>query len=63
MVNLVVYSSSNIIRVIKSGRMRRAGRVARMGERRGDYMVSVGRSNEKNHLEVQGVGGDNIKLY
>jgi len=29
-----LYSSPNIVRVIKSGRMRRAGHVARMGESR-----------------------------
>ena len=31
--------------------------MARVGDRRGDYRVSVGRSNGKNHLEDQGVGG------
>jgi hypothetical protein len=36
-------SSPNIIRVIKSRRMRWAGRVSRMEERRGAYMVLVGR--------------------
>jgi len=30
-----LYSSPNIVRVIKSRRMRRAGHVARMGEERG----------------------------
>jgi len=34
--------SPNIIRVIKSRRMRWAGNVARMGERRGVYRVLVG---------------------
>jgi len=34
-----LYSSSNIFRVIKSQRMRWAGHVARMGKRRGVYMV------------------------
>jgi len=37
-----LYSSSNIVRVIKSRRMRWAGHVARMGEERGVYMVFVG---------------------
>jgi len=37
-----MYSSSNIIRVIKSRRMRWAGHVTRMGERRGLYRVLVG---------------------
>ena len=37
-----LYSSSNIVRVIKSRRMRWAGHVARMGEERGVYRVLVG---------------------
>jgi hypothetical protein len=36
-----MYSSSNIVRVIKSRRMRWAGHVARMGEDRGVYRVLV----------------------
>jgi hypothetical protein len=38
-----LYSSPDIVRVIKSRRMRWAGHVARMGERRGVYRVLVGR--------------------
>jgi hypothetical protein len=38
-----LYSSSNIVRVIKSRRMRWAGNVACMGEGRGVYRVLVGR--------------------
>jgi hypothetical protein len=34
-----LYSSPNIVRVIKSRRMRWAGHVARMGEGRGAYRV------------------------
>ena len=37
-----LYSSPNIVRVIKSRRMRSAGHVACMGEERGVYMVLVG---------------------
>jgi hypothetical protein len=37
-----LYSSPNIIRVIKSRRMRGAGHVARMGEKRGAYRILVG---------------------
>jgi hypothetical protein len=37
----VLYSSSGIIRVIKSRRLRWAGHVARMGDRRGVYRVLV----------------------
>ena len=37
-----LYCSPNIVRVIKSRRMRWAGHVARMGEGRGVYKVLVG---------------------
>jgi hypothetical protein len=45
-----LYCSSNIIRVVKSRRMRWAGHVARMGERRGVYRVLVGRPEGKRSL-------------
>ena len=38
-----LYSSPNIVRVIKPRRMRWAGHVARMGEKRGVYRVFVGK--------------------
>ena len=38
-----LYSSPNIVRVIKSRRMRWAGHVARMGEESGAYRVLVGK--------------------
>jgi hypothetical protein len=38
-----LYSSPNIIQVIKSRRMRWARHVARMGEKRGAYRIFVGR--------------------
>jgi hypothetical protein len=38
-----LYSSPDIIRVIKSRRLRWAGHVARMGEWRGAYRVLVGK--------------------
>ena len=43
------YSSPNIVRVIKS-KMRRAGSVARMGERRGVYRILVGKPEGKKPL-------------
>jgi hypothetical protein len=43
-------SSPNIVRVIKSRRMRWAGLVARMGEERGVYRVLVGKSEGKRPL-------------
>jgi hypothetical protein len=45
-----LYSLPNIIRVIKSRRMRWAGHVARMGEGRVAYKVLVGRPDEKRPL-------------
>jgi len=52
-----LYSSPNIVRVIKSRRMRWGEHVARMGERRGVYRVSVGKPEGKNHLRDPGVDG------
>ena len=52
-----LHSSPNIVRVIKSRRMRRAGHVARMGERRGVYRVLVGKPEGKNHLGDPGIDG------
>ena len=52
-----LYSSPNIIRVIKSRRLRWAGHVARMGERRGAYRVLVGILREGDHLIDTGVDG------
>jgi hypothetical protein len=52
-----LYSSPNIIRVIKLRRLRWAGRVARMGERRGAYRALVGKPEGRNHLEDPGVDG------
>jgi hypothetical protein len=45
-----LYFSPNIARVIKSRRMRWAGHVARMGERRGVYRFLVGMSEGKRPL-------------
>jgi len=43
-------SSPNIVRVIKSRRMRWAGHVARMGEERGVYRVLVGKPEGRRPL-------------
>jgi len=49
-----LYSSPNIFWVIKSRRMRWAGHVARMGERRGIYRDLVGKPEGKiPHWETQ----------
>jgi hypothetical protein len=45
-----LYSSPNIVRVIKSRRMRWVGHVARMGEGRGVYRVLVGRPDGERPL-------------
>jgi hypothetical protein len=45
-----LYSSPNIIRVIRSRRMRWAGHIARMGEKRGAYRILVGRPEGRRPL-------------
>ena len=45
-----LYSSPNIVRVIKSRRMRRAGHVARNGEERGVYRVLLGKPEGRRPL-------------
>jgi len=58
-----LYSSPNIGRVIKSRRMRWAGHVARMGERRGVYRVLVGEPEGKRPLgRSRHRWEDNIKM-
>ena len=58
-----LYCSPNIFRVIKSRRMRWAGHVARMGERKGVYRVLVGKSKKKRPLGTpRRRWDDNIKM-
>jgi hypothetical protein len=58
-----LYFSSNIIRVIKSRRMRWAGHVTRMREGRGVYRVLVGRLEGKRPLgRPRHMWEDNIKM-
>jgi len=45
-----LYSSPNIVRLIKWRRMRWAGHVARMGEERGTYRVLLGKSEGRGPL-------------
>jgi len=65
-----LYFLPNIVRVVKSRRMRWAGHVSRMGERRGVHRVLVGKPEGKTPLgrprrrwednikmDLQGVGG------
>jgi hypothetical protein len=46
-----LYSSPSIIRIIKSRRMRWAGHVARMGEKRNAYGLLVGKPEGKRPLD------------
>ena len=58
-----LYSSPNIVQVIKSKRMRWAGRVARMVERRGVHRVFVGKPEGKIPLgKPRRRWDDNIKM-
>jgi hypothetical protein len=58
-----LYSSPNIVRVIKSRRMRWTGHVARMAEGRGAYRVLVGMAESKRPLGRPRRGWeDNIKM-
>ena len=52
-----LYSSPNIVFVIKSKRMRWAGHVARMRERRGVYRLLVGKLRARDHLGDLGLDG------
>jgi hypothetical protein len=45
-----LYASLSIIRIIKSRRMRWAGHVARMGEKRNAYRLLVGKPEGKRPL-------------
>jgi hypothetical protein len=58
-----LYSSPSIIRVIKSRRMRWAGHVARMGEKRNACRILVGKSDGKGPLaRPRRRWVDNIKM-
>ena len=52
-----LYSSPSIVRVRKSRKMRRAGQVARMGERRAFTGFWWGNLRERDHLGEPGVDG------
>jgi hypothetical protein len=53
----ILYSSPNIIRQIKSRRMRWAGHVACMGAERNVYRVLMGKPEGKRYLEDHGIDG------
>ena len=59
-----LYSSPNIVRVIKSRRMRWAGHVACMGEESGVYRVLVGKPEGRRPLgRPRRRWADNIWMY
>jgi hypothetical protein len=60
---IVPYCSSNIVREIKSRRMRWAGHVARMGERGAVQCFSGGHLKERDHLEDLGVDGRILRIF
>jgi hypothetical protein len=53
----ILYSSPDIIRQIKSRRMRWIGHVACMGEERKAYWALVECQKERDHVEDQGIDG------
>jgi len=58
-----LYTLPNIVRVVKSRRMRWAGHVARMGKGRGLHRVLVGKPEGKRPLgRPRRIWGDNIKM-
>jgi hypothetical protein len=58
-----LYSSPNIIRIIKSRRMKWAGHVARLGETRNAYRILVGKPEGKRPLgRPRRRWVDNIKM-
>jgi hypothetical protein len=58
-----LYSSPSIIRMSKSRRMRSAGHIARMGEKRNAYRILVGKPERKRPLGRQRRGWvDNVKM-
>ena len=58
-----LYSLPNIVRVVKSRRMRWAGHVARIGEGRGVRRVMVGKPEERDPWRDPNVNGKIILRY
>jgi hypothetical protein len=52
-----MYSSLSIIRIIKSRRLKWAGHVARMGEKRNTHRLLVGKPGETTRKTKTYVGG------
>ena len=58
-----IKSLPNIVRVLKSRRMRWAGHVARLGEGRGVHRVLVGKPEGKNHWGDPDIDGRKILIW
>jgi hypothetical protein len=58
-----LYSSPNIIRVIRSRKLKWAGHVARMGERSGAYRALVGKPEGRSLRRPRHRWQDNSKMY
>jgi hypothetical protein len=48
-----LYSSPSIIRTLKSRRMRKTGRVARMGERKNAYKILMGKPEGMSTMQTK----------
>jgi hypothetical protein len=68
----ILYSSPSIIRVIKSRRMRWAGHVARIGEKRNAYRILVGKPEGERprsrwadniKMDLRGIGSDGMDWF
>jgi len=57
------FISTNIVRVVKSRRMRCANHVVCMGEMRSEYKILSQNTKGRDHSEVLGVGGRIILKY
>jgi hypothetical protein len=59
-----LYSSPSVMRIMKSQRMRWAGHIARIGEKKNEYRLLVGKPEGKGPLEgPRRRWLDNIRLY
>jgi hypothetical protein len=57
------YATQNIIGVIEPKRMKWAGHIACVGERRNAYNIFIGKPEEKRILEKQRKCEDNIRMH
>jgi hypothetical protein len=55
-----LYSSPNVIRIVKLRRMSWAGHIAHVGKKRNAYRVWVGKKKERDHQEYLDIGRSTI---